>query len=89
MWYIILVAKALTYQRAQLHCGLAIGDWVQVIATCATLENGWPESWEPGMTKMLGNIFEISDIDPDSGICLGETRYYFPFFVLKKLDPTL
>lgn len=79
------MAQALTYQRAQAHCGLKAGDWVQVVAQCAARANGWPESWEPGMTRMLGGWYQIEEVDPDSGMKLTGEDYYFPFFVLEKV----
>lgn len=78
------MARMLTYRRAQSHCGLKVGDWVEIVAPARDFAGGWREQWTPQMSQMLGSAWQIQAIDPDSGYLLGE--WFFPYFSLTKLN---
>jgi len=79
------MTKEEAYLIMQKHSGLKVGDTVKVLREAKHHENGWDNSWTSKMNKYIGNTYTIYDIS-QSGITLG--CFYFPFFVLEKIEST-
>ena len=60
-----------------------IGDKVRVIRIAKSRENGWDNSWVPGMNDYVGRVFKILKKDTGKGVCLGDEHWNFPEFVLE------
>jgi len=66
------------------NCGLKVGDKVRITRSAKTYENGWQNSWVPGMNNYVGTKSTITIDESESGFYLG--GYSFPHFVLEKVD---
>ena len=86
-----------TYQALQDHCGLTMGDFVQII-TCPTGgQLGWAvgrlsTSAQRRASGQLGHVYQITEDAQERGFRLDVSRHepeapdrLFPFFALKKV----
>lgn len=85
-WRYARIAVPKTYSELQEESGLKVGDWVKVVRTAKSYENGWGAMWNPAMDDSVGKVFQIYDINVLYGVSkLG--GFYFPYFVLEKTTP--
>lgn len=71
------------YELNQLASGIKIGDTVRVTGTALSYERGWENTWESGMTEMVGSTFVVLGIYGLHGI--NSAQYGYPYFVLEKV----
>jgi hypothetical protein len=74
------------YLQAQKRYGLKAGDRVRVIAKAGDYQLGWRNTWELRMDSAVGKNFTVKSIDGATGVDLVEGEYWFPFFVLQKIN---
>jgi len=78
------------YFAAQGQCGIEVGDWVRVERSAETGEQGWKVYWNPKMDSHIGGEYRVSYCTV-FGVVLdlrdSERSFYFPYFVLSKVDP--
>ena len=73
------------YEEEQSKCGLTKGDFVKVIRSAESFENGWGNSWVHPMNRHIGKVFEIQKVSDLDGMMLKGTCFSFPYFVLEKV----
>ena len=71
------------YLKRHKRSGLKVGDNVIVIRKAELHEQGWTDSWNMNMTRLIGKEGKITD-DSDSGftVSFGMECWNFPYFVL-------
>lgn len=75
------------YKTAQAECGLKVGDKVRVVRKAETHEKGWSDSWISPMYSLIGTENTIASIGlAGVGIRSNNSDFYFPFFVLEKVE---
>lgn len=77
----------MSYLTQQKKTGFQKGDRVRVLRRAASFEKGWNNNWCKEMDGIVGAIRTIVAID-DEGIILkyANTEYWFPYFVLEKVE---
>ena len=76
------------YLERQKQSGLKIGDKVLLLRKAETHENGWNNSWEPEMDRLIGKVGTIIGIEGYSGIVVefkNSNPYEYPYFVLERV----
>jgi len=66
--------------------GLKVGDSVKVVRKAEDYEMGWVCCWVDEMDNYIGKTLEITSNSEGYGWLL-EDKFYFPTFVLQKVDP--
>lgn len=78
------------YLDAQKACGLKVGDYVRVTRKAYDCEAGWDNGWADGMDKtvgMVGNVLAVSSDGIQISFASSRNgRWYFPYFVLEKVE---
>lgn len=75
------------YTTAQAASGLKVGDRVRVRRKAEHHEKGWRNTWNPEMDSYIGKVLVITRIEDGCvGILLNHSVFYFPFFVLEKVE---
>lgn len=85
-----LVEKAKTsdyYRTFHNASGLKVGDSVKVVRKAEDYEMGWVCCWVEEMDNYIGKTLEITSNSEWYGWLL-EDKFYFPTFVLQKVDST-
>lgn len=85
-----LVEKAKTsdyYRTFHNASGLKVGDSVKVVRKAEDYEMGWVCRWVEEMDNYIGKTLEITSNSEGYGWLL-EDKFYFPTFVLQKVDST-
>jgi hypothetical protein len=76
------------YIKMQENCGIKVGDKVKVLRKAESYENGWSNTWFNGeMDKSIRGVGQVLNID-SYGILINisDENWYFPFFVLEKVE---
>ena len=76
----------MSYLEEQEKSGIKIGSLVIVKRTAYFGENGWGDKWTPSMDEYVDGAFEVTKISDKSGMRLSGGRFWFPYFVLEKLE---
>lgn len=69
--------------------GVKVGDYVKITRKAQNFENGWDNVWTTRMNEYVGKTMVVLRTDTlDEGISLScsDTFYYFPYFVLEKVN---
>ena len=72
------------YAQMQKLAGFKVGDKVEVVSKCPDYHMGWGTEWHENMK--IGQRFTIHRIHDYWGIISEKLDFYYPFFVLRKLD---
>jgi hypothetical protein len=78
--------KTELYIHLQKQCDLKVGDTVKVIAKAAPYQFGWQCPWNGSMDEFVGTEVVISEICPTKGYQSTRGYWWFPFFVLEKVE---
>ena len=89
------MTKHEAYMALQEASGLKVGDTVKVLRRVSEIEGellGWGSYWQNGMDEYIGNTYKIRLISSCGVYLIIDSlypyRYYFPFFVLQKIEDT-
>ncbi len=74
----------------QKMAGFQVGDEVEIFRRAKVFEMGWESEWNTHMTQNIGEIGKITKITSGNmGIRVeieGKLSWYYPYFVLQKVD---
>ena len=72
------------YKVLQAASGIAVGDKVKVLRKAKSHELGWQDSWADAMDEMIGNVYDVQNINGKGDIQLND--WYFPFYALEVVE---
>ena len=86
------VIKEKTYKERQDEWlranGIREGDKLRIVRKAESHEDGWDDTWEPGMNNEVGNIGHVVVDNGDKGIAVYAKcgSWNYPYFVLEKVE---